>query len=93
MENLRALLKPDTIDADFTQSLVGIDGQPLNPHTLRSAAGSDDAAVTRAPRRTLAFPEPRGHRRHPRGHGGPVSPAAGSSQRVPRAVCRDVGLP
>eukprot|EP00959_Pyramimonas_sp_CCMP1952_P335461 7023826-Pyramimonas_sp.AAC.1 len=35
MGNLHALLKTDKIDTDVTQSLVGDDGLPLNPHTLR----------------------------------------------------------
>eukprot|EP00959_Pyramimonas_sp_CCMP1952_P193615 4048690-Pyramimonas_sp.AAC.1 len=35
MENLHALLKPDAIDTELTESVVGVDGQPLNPHTLR----------------------------------------------------------
>eukprot|EP00959_Pyramimonas_sp_CCMP1952_P184199 3851859-Pyramimonas_sp.AAC.1 len=34
MENLHTLLKPEAIDTELTESPVGVDGQPLNPHTL-----------------------------------------------------------
>eukprot|EP00959_Pyramimonas_sp_CCMP1952_P135580 2836625-Pyramimonas_sp.AAC.1 len=35
MENLYALLKPEGIDTELTDALIGVDGQPLSPHALR----------------------------------------------------------